>query len=222
MHVWAQARPLLVAAGLAAALAASAFGVQVAALRHPAKGALVAAGAVKTLDEYRVTSAVEDIDGRRLSGSCFEGWFRDGRRANRRGAGAVLSDGDRIVAVGAHLVQFGRRRDPRPLARVELGLACPRVLGDVLAQRLAHREVAITRGFADGRRAYVLRFTTTRAHATFYVDARTFAPLAIVIRAQHTSARSDVEVARHDRARLVHVVKILRRGGERHGYAYPA
>jgi hypothetical protein len=221
MHVWAQARPLLVAAGLAVAIAACAFAVQALALRRPGHGAVVAAAAVKTLDEYRVASAVERVDGRRVAGTCFQGWFRDGRRANVRGAGAVLDDGTRILDVRGRLVEFGARRERRRLARIELGLMCPRVLGDVLARRLAHRNVGVSRAVVDSRRAYVLRFALVSARASFYVDARTLSPLAIAVRGR-VSGASDVEVARHDRARLTRVVRILRRSGERYGYAYPA
>jgi hypothetical protein len=221
MHVWAQARPLLVAAGLVAAIVACAFAVQTLALPRPDHGAVVAAAAVKTVDEYRLASAVERIDGRRLAGTCFQGWFRDRRHTNVRGAGAVLDDGERILDVRGRLVEFGTRRERRWLARMELGLTCPRILGDVLARRLAHRRVVVSRAVADSRRAYVLRFALPRAQASFYVDARTLAPLAIVMRGR-VSGASDIEVFRHDRARLTHVVRILRRGGERHGYAYPA
>ena len=217
----AQARPLFVAAGLAVAVAACAFAVQALALPRPSHGAVVAAAAVKTLDEYRVATAVERIDGRRIAGTCFEGWFRDGRRANVRGAGAVLDDGARILEVRGRVVEFGARRERRWLARTELGLTCPRVLGDVLARRLAHRRVLVSRTVADSRRAYVLRFALPRARASFYVDARTLAPIAIVVDGR-VSGVSDVEVARHDRTRLARVVRILRAGGERHGYAYPA
>ena len=221
MYVWAQARPLFVAAGLAVAIVACAFAVQALALPRPDRGDVVASAAVKTLDEYRVATAVERIGGRRIAGTCFQGWFRDGRRANVRGAGAVLDDGARILDVRGRLVEFGARRDGRRVARMELGLACPRVLGEVLARRLARRDVSVSRAVVDSRRAYVLRFAIPRARASFYVDARTLAPLAIAVRGR-VSGASDVEVARHDRARLTHVVRILRRGGERYGYAYPA
>jgi hypothetical protein len=222
MHVWAQARPLFVAAGLAVALAASAFALQAFALPPPGQRALVAAAAIKTLDEYRVVRAVEQVAGRRVSAACFQGWFRTGSRANVRGAGAVLDDGARILDIRGRFSEFGRHRDPRALARIELALACPRVLGNVLARRLAHRRLELVPAAADGRRAYVLQVSTSRTRAALSVDARTLAPLAIVVRGRHVVGESDVEVAQHDRAALRRIVGILRSGGERYGYAYPA
>ena len=201
------ARTLAVAILVGAAVGGAALALQAAVLGKPSRSALVATDILRRLDEFRLVASDGSIDGRRFRGVCYEGWFRVGRGRRIRkelGAGLLLGNGTRVVEVGGSLfVPRPRRR----LARVELRLACPRVLDNAIAYRLARGSgFQFARRDGDSR----LRIHTRRQQIDYLASASTLLPVGTDVRARWIAGRSvlrDGGLTKRKLARLRHELR---------------
>jgi hypothetical protein len=214
-------RTLVIAFGGAAVLGVAAFTLQVLALPRPRHGAVVAAAAVQELDRYRFAHSVESIGRRRLSATCFQGWFHSPGRSQHvhRGAGTIFGNGAGVVAVGAQVWTFGRDSVRDGFVSTALRLACPQIVGEVLARALVRGHVVVTRSHGDARAVYAIAFRTRRQRIALLVDRRTLRPLEIELAGSHDGGTADVEVGA-TKPEIRRVLHALRK--DRRQHAFPA
>lgn len=162
---------LSVAVGLAgaAAVTASGWALQAAALPPPTPAARVAADASVWFHEYRFVVAVFHYEHRRTEGACLRGWFRHvhGRKAR----GSLLS----LRSTRSHGARLPRR--------LAAAAGCSRELARAIvgaAQSGAH--LTVSRSYAANRPAIALRVPRGKdKRLTLYVSPRTDRPLVAVV-----------------------------------------
>jgi hypothetical protein len=176
---------LLPASAVPASVVAVAIAIQAAAFGKAPEDARLAAGALRELVRYHVMRGTESIDGRSVSTTCIQGWFR-GPRHHRlvRGALVRLGNGERLYTLGSgvrRLLPSGRSRPAAPEDRVRFVLAaCPHYLDDRFATDLilGRPTEAVDRP-ADGEQAVAITFGNSRARLTYDVTPRDDKPLAL-------------------------------------------
>jgi hypothetical protein len=181
---------LSAAAGLAgaAAVTASGWALQAAALPPPEHADRIAADASAWLHDYRLVVDVFHVDHRRLKGACLRGWFPS--RTGVKTQASLLS-----LRAGPVFRLSGRQRsvlERGPETRGEhtrlLALAgCSGPLARALAAAAQSGwDLSVERGFAANQPAVKLKLGRGRhEHIAVYVSPSTYRPLvAIVVRKQ--------------------------------------
>jgi hypothetical protein len=184
---------LSVAAGLAgaAAVTASGWALQAAALPTPEHADRIAADASAWLHNYRLVVDVFHVDHRRLKGACLRGWFPN--EAGVKTLGSLLS-----LRAGPVFELSGRRRavlengpgtrndHVRLLALVGCSGKLARLLG---AAAQSGWDLSSERAFAANQPAIELKLDHGRhEHFAIYVSPTTYRPLVAIVRRDHHAA----------------------------------
>ena len=212
------ARTAAVAVACCAAVAGGAVVLQAAVLDAPPRSSLLASDLLRRLEGYRLVDSVDWIGARRFRGVCYQGWFRVRGRRTRKvlGAGLLLDGRTRVVEEGGAILVPPRER---ALARLELRLACPRVLERTLGDRLARGDRI---SLARVRRGYLLSFRTRRQRIAYLAAPGSLAPLAMAVHAPFADGRSVLRDGGLTRAKLRALRRTFAQGPHRRPYAYPA
>jgi hypothetical protein len=189
---------LLPAVTVPACIVAVAAAIQAAAFGRAPGSSLVTVGALRELVRYHVMRGTESLDGRYVSTTCIQGWFRAPRhRRLVRGALVLLGDGERLYVLGSGVkrqLAAGQSRPADLADRVRFVLAaCPRYLDDRFAtDLLVGRQAKTVDGTADGERAIAITFGAGDARLTYAVARRSDKPLALTYDDGHIHGSSDL------------------------------
>ena len=185
MRALGRFRWLLPALAVPACVVAVAVAIQAAAFGRAPEDSLLATGALRELVRYHVMRGTESLDGRSVSSTCIQGWFRAPRhRRLVRGALVLLSNGERLYVLGSgvrRLAPAGRSRPADLADRVRFVLAaCPHYLDDRFATNLLKgRPTEAIDERADGEQALAITFGSGQVRLTYAVARRTDKPLAL-------------------------------------------
>lgn len=180
---------LAVFASLAALTLAGAWGLQTVTLAAPTRASRVATGVVTWLVRYRLVESEIHLAGRPVvHGVCLSGWLPAPTRVGvDRGVLLELDDGTTLQAIHRGvLVLAAGHAEPPLLQIVQLQLAgCTRTLAARLGARLRSGDgirIVEGRGADSGLLAVHVRAPRTRL--TLLVDARTYEPRGVRVRAR--------------------------------------
>jgi hypothetical protein len=209
---------LAVGVGAALCICTASFGMQALVLRAPSKAELRAADALRVLLRYRVIRSVEHLArGRAVDSTCLQSWLRRPRGPDRhgvkafRGAVVLLSTGERLYSFGSVVHVTGTPLEAARLAAERFSLAgCPRSIGAQVDYRLDHGPLRMRSTRIDGHLAYAFALGRGRRRSSFYVDRRTFAPVALVRRSRTRRDMADLEPG-GDTALVLHLQNVFDR-----------
>jgi hypothetical protein len=183
----------------AAAVTASGWALQVAALPAPKPAARIAADASTWLHDYRFVVDVFHFDHRRTKGACLRGWF--GRPRGPKAHGSLLSfESGPVVRAPRRGHVTVVKGHPGRLMPIKLAVAagCTGKLDGALvaaAQGTAH--LTASRGYAANRPAVALRWSRGRDYdLTLYVSPRTDRPLVAILEVAGRYATARLYLAR--------------------------
>ena len=176
---------VVIALAGAAAVTASGWALQAAALAPPKPAARVAVDASTWFHEYRLVLDVFHLDHRTMKGACLRGWFtrRDGTAA--RASLLSVANGPILRVSGkgrVSAVSGGRgRRFQHALLAADAG--CSRTLAGTLAAAAQHGgHLSTERGYAANRPAIALELRRgPKERLTLYVSPRTDRPLVSIV-----------------------------------------
>lgn len=178
----------------AAAVTASGWALQAAALPPPKPAALVAADASTWLHDYRFVVDVFHVDHRRIKGACLRGWFRRSGGPKVRESLLSLKPGPTPHASRRGRVTVAKVRPDWLLpARLAVAVGCTGKLEGALAaaaQNSAH--LTAERAYAANRPAIALEWSRGRDNnVTLFVSPRTDKPLVAIseIAGRYVTAR---------------------------------
>jgi hypothetical protein len=186
-------RQVAVFAALTAALAGGAYGLLAAGMQRTTRQDVIAADALKLLEETRGSGAVMDVDGRRLVASC---------KALRVGSSIVeLDDGTRLLVARTRVARLGARvsartllaPEPPDLVAAEANLAGSHdFYSRALTATLFSGRVVVRPLRFDGRLAYALRLGDGRPLVELIVDRAGLQPLGARYASRTSSGTSRV------------------------------
>lgn len=181
---------LSVAAGLAgaAAVTASGWALQAAALPPPEHADQIAADASAWLHDYRLVVDVFHIDHRRRKGACLRGWFPNQRGVKTRASLLSLQSGPVFRVSGRRRTVFeaGPNAQNRHVRLLALA-GCSGTLARALAAAAQSGwDLSIERGFAANQPAIELKFDRGKhEHFAVYVSPSTHRPLVAIVSRDH-------------------------------------
>jgi hypothetical protein len=181
---------LSVAVGLAgaAAVAASGWALQAAALPPPAHAERVAADASAWLHDYRLVVDVFHVDHRRVKGACLRGWFPNPRGQKTQASLLSFRSGPVLRLSGRRrVVLWAGKRDRHLHVRLLALAGCSGKLSRVLAAAAqSGGDLSTERSFAANQPAIALKLDRgKREHLTVYVSPSTFRPLVVIVESDH-------------------------------------
>jgi hypothetical protein len=166
----------------AAAVAASGWALQAAALPPPAHADRVAADASTWLHDYRLVVDVFHFDRRRVEGACLRGWFPGRKGAKAQGSMLSLGSGPILRLSGRR--QVTRVAGPRErLPTRLLALAgCSGTLSRVLAGAAqSGRHLRVERSYTANQPAIALKLDRGGTERlTLYASPSTYRPLVVI------------------------------------------
>lgn len=188
--------PVLVGAGIGAAVLTGSWALQTATLPPPQPGNAAGARAVAWLLRHRLVESTLLVGGRVVHGRCLQTWL-PGRHGSVRGALLQLDDGVTVLDAPGRTLD-SEPWEPRWLAAAQLVLGgCSRILGSRIAQLVQHHPgVRVARVFAAGRPALALHVPMPGTRLTVFLAARTDRPVALRATGPRFSARSRLRFVR--------------------------
>lgn len=199
-----------------AAVTASGWALQAAALPPPTPATRIAADASAWFHDYRLVVDVFHLDHRRLKGACLRGWFpNDRRRKTRASLFSLESDPILRVPDRRHPWRAAGRRTDQPRRTLAL-VGCSGELAPILAAAAqTGGRLSTERSYAANQPAVALELEhAKRARLTVYVSARTYRPLVAFVRyaGRTATARLFLVRARPSRLEAFRLATETRRG----------
>lgn len=178
-------RAALVAAAVVVALGAATFSLQAAGLQRTPPANAIAARAANWMHGYRFVVSSLRVDGKRIAGRCYHGWYEGLHERFDRGSILELSNGGRVSYIEPDRFQVQRSFTRTPLSALELA-GCTNVLGPRIASLAQFDNQVRLRGeWFDGRRVNALHFHDL----TLLVAWKTDRPLGVIMHGVTSSIR---------------------------------